>query len=153
MRRFRYDRRTILQITRLLQDDLESSTFRNKAIPPLIKVLISLRFFASGSFQIIITDTFNVDQSTVSKAVHSVCNALVRRSHRFIKFPIAQGIQENKRKLYDFGNSPNIFGLTDGTYVRIIAPSQHEDQFVNRKDYHSINVQVVVNADSRFINT
>jgi hypothetical protein len=36
--------------------------------------------------------------------------------------------------------------------VRIIAPSQHEDQFVNRKGYHSINVQVVVNADSQFIN-
>ena len=49
--RFRFDRGTILQITQLLQDDLESSTFRNKA---LIKVLISLRFFASGSFQIII---------------------------------------------------------------------------------------------------
>jgi hypothetical protein len=36
--------------------------------------------------------------------------------------------------------------------VRIIAPSQHEDQFVNIKGYHSINVQVVVNADSQFIN-
>ena len=67
--RFRFDRGTILQITQLLQDDLESSTFRNKA---LIKVLISLRFFASGSFQIIIADTFNVDQATVSRAVHSV---------------------------------------------------------------------------------
>jgi len=114
--------------------------------------LISLRFFASGSFQIIIADSFNVDQSTVSRAVHSVCNALVRRSHRFIKFPTAQGIEENKRKLYDIGNFPNIFGLIDGTHVRIIAPSQHEDQFVNRKGYHSINVQVVVNADSQFIN-
>ena len=44
--RFRFNRRTILQITQLLQDDLESSNFRDKAIPPLIKVLISLRFFA-----------------------------------------------------------------------------------------------------------
>ena len=44
--RFRFDRGTILQITQLLQDDLESSNFRDKAIPPLIKVLISLRFFA-----------------------------------------------------------------------------------------------------------
>jgi hypothetical protein len=44
--RFRFDRGTILQITQLLQDDLESSNFRNKAIPPLFKVLISLRFFA-----------------------------------------------------------------------------------------------------------
>ena len=150
--RFRFDRCTILQITQLLQNDVESSTFRSKTIPPLIKVLISLRLFASGSFQIIIADTFNVDQSTVSRAVYLVCNALVRRSHRFIKFPTAQGIEENKRQFYDIGNFPNIFGLIDGTHVRIIAPSQHEDQFVNRTGYHSINVQVVVNADSQFIN-
>ena len=109
--------------------------------------------FFSGSFQIIIADTFNVDQATVSRVVHSVCNALVRRSHRFIKFPTAQGIEENKRKFYDIGNIPNIFGLIDGTHVRIIAPSQHEDQFVNRKGYHSINVQVVVNADSHSLFT
>ena len=37
---FRFDRRTILLITQLLQDDLESSIFHNKAILPLIKVLI-----------------------------------------------------------------------------------------------------------------
>ena len=47
---FRFNRRTILQITQLLQDDLESSTFHNKAILPLFKVLISLKFVASGSF-------------------------------------------------------------------------------------------------------
>ena len=81
-----------------------------------------------------------------------MCNALVRRSHRFIKFPTAQGIEENKTTFYNIGNLPNIFGLIDGTHVRIIAPSQHEDQFVNRKWYHSNNVQVVLNADSQFIN-
>ena len=37
---FRFDRRNILQITQLMQDDLESSTSRNTAILPLIKVLI-----------------------------------------------------------------------------------------------------------------
>ena len=110
---------------------LESSTLRNTAIPTLIKVVISLRLFASNSFQIIIAYTFNVDQSTVSRPVHSVYNALVRRPHRFIKFPTVQGIEENKRKFYDIGNFQNIFGLIDGTHVRIIAPSQHGDKFVN----------------------
>ena len=35
--RFRFNRRTILQITQLLQDDLESPTFHNKAIPRCLK--------------------------------------------------------------------------------------------------------------------
>ena len=107
--RFRFDRRTILQINQQLDDDLESSTFSNKAITAMIKVLISLKCFDSGSFQIIIGDTFNVDQSIVSRAVHSVCNALVRRSHWFIKLHTTQDIEENKRTFYDIGNFPNIF--------------------------------------------
>ena len=50
--RFRFNRRTILQITQLLQDDLESSTFRNKAILPLIKVLILLRYLLVVLFKL-----------------------------------------------------------------------------------------------------
>ncbi|XP_063404190.1 putative nuclease HARBI1 [Mytilus trossulus] len=150
--RFRFDRQTILQITDLLQEDLESSTLRNHAIPPVMKVFIALRFYASGSFQNIIADTFNIDQATVSRTIHSVSNALVRRAPKFIKFPSGQVIEENKVKFYAVANFPNVLGLIDGTHVRIIAPSQHEEQFVNRKCYHSINVQVIVNSDSQFIN-
>ncbi|CAG2242663.1 HARBI1 [Mytilus edulis] len=119
-----------------------------------MKVIIALRFHASGSFQNIIAETFNIDQSTVPRTIHSVSNALVRRAPKFIKFPSGQVIEENKVKFYAVANFPNILGLIDGTHVRIIAPSnsQHEEQFVNRKVYHSINVQVIVNVDSQFIN-
>ncbi|CAC5403276.1 HARBI1 [Mytilus coruscus] len=153
VKRFRFDRQTILQIADLLQEDLESSTLRNHAIPPVMKVLIALRFYASGSFQNIIADTFNIDQSTFSRTTHSVSNALVRRAHKFIKFPSGHVIKENKVKFYAVANFfPNVLELIDGTHVRIIAPLQHEEQFVNRKGYHSIIVQVIVNADSQFIN-
>jgi hypothetical protein len=40
-----------------LQDDLESSTFRNRALTPTMKVFVALRFYASGSFQGVIADT------------------------------------------------------------------------------------------------
>ncbi|CAC5400795.1 HARBI1 [Mytilus coruscus] len=117
-----------------------------------MKVLIALRFYASGSFQNIIADTFNIDKSTVSRTIHSVSNALVRRAPKFIKFPSGHVIEENKVKFNAVANFPNVLGLIDGTHVRIIAPSQHEEQFVNRKGYHSIKVQVIVNADLQFIN-
>ncbi|XP_033995593.1 putative nuclease HARBI1 [Trematomus bernacchii] len=42
---------------------------------------------------------------------------------------------------------PGIVGCIDGTHVRIQAPSEHEYLYVNRKGYHSINVQIVCNSD------
>lgn len=40
---------------------------------------------------------------------------------------------------------PSVVGIVDGTHIRIQAPSlQTERAYVNRKNQHSINVQVVV---------
>ena len=41
---------------------------------------------------------------------------------------------------------PNVIGCIDGTQVPILAPSINEADYVNRKGYHSINVQVSVHC-------
>ena len=38
-----------------------------------------------------------------------------------------------KEKFHDLAGFPNIIGLIDGTHVRIIAPTEHEEAYVNRK--------------------
>lgn len=47
---------------------------------------------------------------------------------------------------------PNVIGCIDGTHVRIVAPSTDENAYVNRKGFHSINVQAVCDHDGRFTN-
>ena len=39
---------------------------------------------------------------------------------------------------------PGVVGCVDGTHVRITRPFEHEKAYVNRKNYHSINVQVML---------
>lgn len=46
---------------------------------------------------------------------------------------------------------PNVFGAVDGTLIQIQAPVEHEDQFVDRKTNHSLNVQVSVPIIGLFI--
>jgi hypothetical protein len=41
-----------------------------------------------------------------------------------------------------FKKIPKIVGLIDRTHVRISAPTSNEDHYVNRKGFHSINVQI-----------
>lgn len=45
------------------------------------------------------------------------------------------------------GKMPNTVGVLDCTHVHIQAPHEREWEFMNRKGRHSINVQLVVNAD------
>ncbi|KAH9375205.1 hypothetical protein HPB48_017286 [Haemaphysalis longicornis] len=46
-------------------------------------------------------------------------------------------------------NFPGVVGAIHCKHIRIQAPSLHEEPYVNRHLYHSINVQVVVDASSR----
>jgi hypothetical protein len=39
---------------------------------------------------------------------------------------------------------PNVLGCTDGTFIRLQRPRNNEADFVNRKGYHSLNVQVMM---------
>ena len=45
------------------------------------------------------------------------------------------------------GGMLGVVGAIDGTHIKIIAPSKGEDVFVNRKKVHSINTQVVFDAN------
>lgn len=48
---------------------------------------------------------------------------------------------------------PNSIGCIDGTHIRIKFPSIDENLYINRKNYLSINVQGVWDANLKFINT
>ena len=45
--------------------------------------------------------------------------------------------------MYEIAGFPCVIGWVDGTHIRIQEPSQNEPNYVNRKNYHSINVQVI----------
>ena len=45
---------------------------------------------------------------------------------------------------------PRVIGEIDGSHICIIAPSEDEDAYVNRKRYHSINIQAICNANLIF---
>ena len=44
-----------------------------------------------------------------------------------------------------------VLGCIDGTHAPILAPPCNENLFVNRKNFHSINVQAICDSDLTFI--
>ncbi|CAC5364487.1 Protein eyes shut homolog,Neurogenic locus Notch protein,Neurogenic locus notch homolog protein 3,Protein eyes shut,Protocadherin Fat 4,Delta-like protein C,Neurogenic locus notch homolog protein 1,Fibropellin-3,Protein crumbs homolog 2,Sushi, nidogen and EGF-like domain-containing protein 1,Protein jagged-1a,Sushi, von Willebrand factor type A, EGF and pentraxin domain-containing protein 1,Protein jagged-2,Neurogenic locus notch homolog protein 2,Protein crumbs homolog 1,Protein jagged-1,Protein jagged-1b len=56
------------------------------------------------------------------------------------------------RGFYDIAGFPNVVGAVDGTHVCIESPSIIEHIYVNRKNYHSINVQGICDSYLKFLN-
>ena len=141
--RYRFSRQTIRYITRLVADEISPATNCSHAVSAINQVLITLRFLASGSFQQVTGDTVaSLDKSSVCRIIRRVTVALSRKIDQFVKFPDTQEERDAiKQGLYEIANFPCAIGVIDASHIRIIAPSDNEWDFVNRKRYHSINVQ------------
>jgi len=93
-------------------------------------------------------------QPSASRIIEA-CSAIVLAiGTQYVHFP-PTAVEVNRSK-GDFERLclnhgfPRVLGVVDGTHVGIVAPSVDEGLFVNRKNYHSINGQVVASADQQF---
>ncbi|XP_058878905.1 putative nuclease HARBI1 [Acipenser ruthenus] len=147
LRRYRLDSGTITELCDMLNSELESTTARSHAIPVPVKVTAALHFYATGAIQTTAGDRSGISQSSMSKMLTDVTNALYRRATQYIKFPKSEAEQNNtKNAFYQLAGFPNILGAIDCTHVALCPDLTNENAFRNRKHYHSINVQVVCDA-------
>ena len=119
------------------------------------KVLISLKTLASGSFQNSSKDNIDVAQTTVTKVLNDFVNALFKIAGLFIRMPATKEEQrQTMGEFYDIAGFPGVLGCIDCTHIPIKAPSAPEQEYayVNRKGFHSVNVQAICNANMEFTN-
>ena len=89
--RYRFRPHTILFITAALHNILESDTNRNQSLPPLLQVLIFLRFAATGAHLRLVGDSLGVSESSVGRTVKCVASAIVNiLCGAFISFPTGE---------------------------------------------------------------
>ena len=53
---------------------------------------------------------------------------------------------------FEEGGFPGVVGLIDGTHISIRAPMEEPEAYINRKTFHSINVQVICDENMVFTN-
>lgn len=152
--RYRLDSAGIRYVTDLLRDSLQSHTKRNKALSPETKVAITLRYLATGKMQLCNADDFGITQPTISRVITQTLVALTQPQvyTQFVKFPrTAQEIRTKQAQFYQIARFPGVAGAIDGTHIKIIAPVENENIYVNRKNEHTINVQVVCDAKCKLL--
>ncbi|XP_064463494.1 putative nuclease HARBI1 [Ornithodoros turicata] len=109
------------------------------------------QYLATGNFLITAGDIVSVHESTACRVLHRVVAALCWRVNSFIRWPTTEEVRAAQQDFYALAGFPGVVGAVDGTHVRIQAPSEHEGSYVNCKNYHSINVQLIVAADCRIL--
>ena len=151
--RLRLDRPSFNFLLNEIEEDLEHCTNRSFAIPASLQLCIALRYFASGSFFSLTADVHGVSKSSVCRIVHRVASAISKNQSMRIEFPLNEMDQRDIKVKFAHIGFPNTLGIIDGTHIRIAPPSgERERFFVNRKMQHSINCQIVCDADSIILN-
>ncbi|XP_067208392.1 putative nuclease HARBI1 [Linepithema humile] len=147
--RFRLCKETVLRIVDLIRDRIQTRTMRNNAITPLHQLLLTLRFYATGTFQISIADFAGIHKSTACRIIKKVTIALASECHRYIRFP--ENTERIRQQFYNIAKFPRVIGAIDCTHVKIQSPGGEEAEvFRNRKGFFSINVQAVCNSELQF---
>ncbi|CAG2192787.1 HARBI1 [Mytilus edulis] len=84
--RYRMPRIKILEVVDLIRKDIESPTSRSHAIPAILQVLVSLRYYAKGDFYSEVGDLHGISKASVSRCITRVSKAIVSEMDN-IKFP------------------------------------------------------------------
>lgn len=116
------------------------------AVSPVIKYFCALYFYATGSYQRTIGESLNMplSQQMVSRCIHEVSNVIQEvLGNEWIRFPNIEDFNRVKGRFMEATQFPGVIGAIDCTHIAITAPHEEEHNYVNRKGYHSKNVQVV----------
>lgn len=133
-------------------------------------LLITLRFYATGSFQQVIGDLFGVSKSTISKVITIVSHYIALLRETFINMPNTQeAICTTQKGFFNIARFPRVIAALDCTHVKILSPGEYKkiiilymkytfttqiftggddaEIFRNRKGFFSFNVQTMCDSD------
>ena len=106
------------------------------------KVALTLYYLKDTGSIWMTANTFGSHQCTVSKVIHEVCSALTKKvGPHYIYLP--KTVPEMERKVAQFELKFGMiqgFGCIDGTHIPIKTPPENSQDYVNYKQFHSLNV-------------
>ena len=149
---FRMSQATFVYVCNELRSTIEkANTEMRKAIPVEQRVALTLWYLATNADYRTIGHLFGVSKATVCMVTKEVCNAIVKvLLPRYIQVPAGD---ELKKVVEGFRNDlgfPQCAGVIDGTHIPIISPEECPSDYYNRKGFHSIIMQGMVDNRGHF---
>lgn len=140
---FRMSRTTFEFLLETIFEDLIRKRKGCATIPAHQQLMICLWKMATMDSYRSVCDRFNVGRATAIRAVRRVTHAIFRRSTRFIQWPSGDRAVTVMQGFEEASGFPRTIGAIDGTHIRINAPKKNPENYINRKGFHSIQLQLV----------
>ena len=148
---FRLRKDSLIDLVQILDKDHQHQTRRGLPLTPKQQVLIAFRFYATGACERVIGDLFGISVFAACQVIHKVSRAITKQKGNFLLFP--ENLADTKRKFYDVAHFPGVIRAIDCAHIRIICPNKENAMaFVNRKQFHSINIQAVCDSNAFITN-
>ncbi|CAH2003180.1 unnamed protein product [Acanthoscelides obtectus] len=128
------------------------TNFVQQPIEPAEKLVITLRYFATGASFRSMSFAFRVGASTVSKIVReTACIMWDVLQPIHMPTPTKETFVQASSEFQELWNFPNCIGCIDGKHVRIMCPPHSGTLFFNYKKYYSIVLLAICDAKYRFL--
>ncbi|XP_060845266.1 uncharacterized protein LOC132924841 [Rhopalosiphum padi] len=110
------------------------------------------KYLATGLAFRQIALTFRISKTAVSSIVIEVCKAIWKiLKEKHMPTPTVADFENIAQEFYENWNFPNCFGSLDGKHIRIKCPKNSGSMFFNYKQFFSIVLMAVADANYKFI--
>ncbi|XP_061516009.1 putative nuclease HARBI1 [Anopheles gambiae] len=127
-------------------------TNMREAITTQERVLIALRYMATGETFTGLQYMFRVSRPCIAQIVMEVCKCIREALRDYVKTPCSRhewlDISEQFERRWNF---PHAIGAIDGKHVRIRKPNHGGSEYFNYKGFNSIVLMDVVDANYNFL--
>ena len=139
-------------LSKIEPDLRKQDTIFRKALEPGLKLALTLHFLASGDSQMSLSFAYRVSPASVSLLIDATLKAIWSHfKEDYLPQPSKDQwmeIAENYRMIWNF---PNCIGALDGKHISIQCPPRSGSQFYNYKNFHSIVLMALCDANYLFI--
>ena len=149
---FRVTKKTFnLIVSAVARDIKRKTTILREPISVEKRVAITMYFLSSTAEYRTIANLFGVSKAFVCLCIKDVCAAILKRlQSKYITIPKRNELENIISKYKRKWGFPACFGAIDGTHIPISAPYLAHSDYINRKGYHSIVMQAVVDCNYLF---
>ena len=152
-RNFRVSRATFRYLCNELRTKLQHESTIRETVLVEKRVAIALWRLGTNVEYRTISHLFGVGISTACNIVHEVCKATVDTLlQRYVKIPVGTDAMDIVRGFEEKWGFPQCFGAVDGSHIPILPPHDSPTDYYNRKGFHSIVAQALVDHQYRFLN-